>query len=264
MSPWILIILAIAISVSYFAIFWIIQYLINDSGVVDVGWGASVALIGVFFCAFTDGNPTRRWIAAMLITAWAIRLSVYLYLRWRKHPEDARYAALKKKWGASAQLRMFRFYQMQGLGSVLFALPLLCIGFNQAELGWFDGLGILIWIVSVVGEAVADHQLHRFRQDPANRGEVCNQGLWRFSRHPNYFFEWLHWWTYVCFAITAPLGWLTVVCPVAMWFFLNRVTGIPLTEIQAIKSRGDKYRAYQSTTSAFFPWFPKTTTELNG
>jgi len=113
---------------------------------------------------------------------------------------------------------------------------------------------VSICIASV--EAISDLQLHRFRQQPENKGEVCRVGFWNYSRHPNYFFEWLHWWTYVLLAITAPLGWLTILAPVAMWFFLNRVTGIPHTEIQAIKSRGDKYRNYQQTTNAFFPWFP--------
>ena len=96
--------------------------------------------------------------------------------------------------------------------------------------------------------------------DPANKGEVCQVGLWKYSRHPTYFFEWLHWWAYVLLAILAPFGWLTIIAPIAMWIFLNRVTGIPLTEKQAVKSRGEKQRNYQRTTSAFFPWFPKNVT----
>jgi len=142
------------------------------------------------------------------------------------------------------------------LGAFLFALPLLAAGYVTNPSGWLVWAAVLIWLVSVLGEAVSDLQLHRFRQQPHNKGEVCRVGFWKYSRHPNYFFEWLHWWTYVLLAIAAPFGWLTILAPLAMWFFLNRVTGIPHTEIQAIKSRGEKYRNYQQTTNAFFPWFP--------
>jgi len=150
----------------------------------------------------------------------------------------------------------------------LFALPLLVTGLSTKPWGWLDFAAVLIWVISIVGEAISDQQLHRFRQQPENKGEVCRDGFWNYSRHPNYFFEWLHWWTYVLLAITAPFGWLTILAPVAMWLFLNRVTGIPHTEAQAIKSRGQKYRHYQETTNAFFPWFPKqtipATAELTG
>ncbi len=258
MNIWLVLIVGFLISISLFAIYWVIQYRMGDSGIVDVFWGASVAVIGIFFCLVAPGDRTRRWLGAVLIAGWALRLSYYLFLRWRSHDEDARYTALKEKWGDQAQIRMFRFYQMQGFGCFLFALPLLVAGYNQNPIGWFDWLGVAVWIVSIVGEAMSDFQLAQFRKRPENKGEVCNTGLWHYSRHPNYFFEWLHWWSYVMLAITAPWGWLTILAPVAMWFFLNRVTGIPLTEIQAIKSRGDKYRAYQASTSAFFPWFPDT------
>lgn len=152
---------------------------------------------------------------------------------------------------------MFRFYQMQAAGAFLFALPLLAVGLAITPWGWLDWAAVGIWTVSILGEAISDFQLYRFRQQPQNKGEVCRVGLWKYSRHPNYFFEWLHWWTYVLLALAAPFGWLTILAPIAMWFFLNRVTGIPHAEIQAVKSRGDKYRTYQQTTNAFFPWLPQ-------
>ena len=249
--------LGLLIVVGLFAAYWLIQFKLGDSGIVDVFWGASVALVGCFFCVFTSGDSTRRLVAGILISIWAVRLSYYLWRRWKSHDEDPRYTALKQKWGSQAQLRMFRFYQMQAAGAFLFALPLLVAGLGDEPWGWLDWAAVAIWTVSILGEAISDQQLHRFRQDAQNKGEVCQVGFWKYSRHPNYFFEWLHWWTYVLLALTTPLGWLTILAPVAMWFFLNRVTGIPHTEIQAMKSRGDKYRAYQQTTNAFFPWFPK-------
>ena len=120
-----------------------------------------------------------------------------------------------------------------------------------------DAVGLLIWTISVLGESIADAQLARFRSNPANRGKTCRIGLWNYSRHPNYFFEWLHWWSYVAIAWSAPYGWTTLLAPALMWFFLFKVTGIPATEAQAVISRGDDYKLYQQTTSVFVPWFPK-------
>ena len=121
----------------------------------------------------------------------------------------------------------------------------------------WDLFGISIWLISVAGETTADSQLARFRANSSNRGTTCRSGLWKYSRHPNYFFEWLHWWTYVAIAWTSPLGWMTLCAPALMLFFLLKVTGIPATEAQALISRGDDYRKYQQTTSMFIPWFPK-------
>ncbi len=256
MSIPVTVLFGLLIAITLFVGYWVIQYVINDSGIVDVFWGASVAVIGVFFCVATSGDLTRRWIGAVLVSVWAARLSLYLYWRWKSHEEDGRYAALKKKWGAHAQIRMFRFYQMQGLGALLFALPLLVAGTCTRPINWLDGVAVVVCALSILGEAISDYQLQRFRESPDNRGEVCQVGFWKYSRHPNYFFEWLHWWTYVLLSISSPWGWTTIVAPLAMWLFLNRVTGIPLAELQAVKSRGEKYRQYQRTTSAFFPWFP--------
>jgi len=165
---------------------------------------------------------------------------------------------LKENWGAKAQTKMFWFYQLQAAGSLLFALPMLIASGSTQPLGIFDFLGIVIWITAIGGELIADRQLSRFRLDPHQRGAVCQRGLWRYSRHPNYFFEWLHWWAYVCLAVNAPWGWLTLFGPLLMLHFILNVTGIPPTEAQAMKSRGEAYRDYQRTTSAFFPWPPKT------
>jgi len=116
---------------------------------------------------------------------------------------------------------------------------------------------LLIWIVAIGGESLADSQLAQFRSDPAGGGQVCRDGLWRYSRHPNYFFEWVHWWAYVAIGIAAPWGWLTIAGPVLMYSFITRLTGIPPTEARALVTRGDAYREYQRTTNAFFPGPPR-------
>jgi len=118
-------------------------------------------------------------------------------------------------------------------------------------------LGVIVWALGVGGEAVADAQLKRFRQDPGNRGKTCRRGLWRYSRHPNYFCEGVHWCTYVVMSIGLPDWWLTLVGPVVMIGALLKVSGIPMAEAQALASRGEDYREYQRTTNAFIPWFPR-------
>ena len=140
----------------------------------------------------------------------------------------------------------------------LFALPFLAVAANPVE-GWSAWLlaGIATWLGSVGGEAMADRQLARFRADPGNRGKTCRAGLWRYSRHPNYFFEWLHWFAYVLLAVGSPIAWLAWSGPVVMYVFLRWISGIPWTEQQALRSRGEDYARYQRSTPMLIPWFPK-------
>jgi steroid 5-alpha reductase family enzyme len=187
--------------------------------------------------------------------AWSCRLAAHLYFdRVRGKPEDGRYAALRATWGARADRNFFWFFQAQGLLDITLSLPFVALCSRPAPLGAADGVGAAIWFVAVSGETAADRQLAAFRADPANKGKVCRRGLWSWSRHPNYFFEWLHW---LAYAAMAPADWRVWLSPALMLYFLLRVTGIPATEAQAVKSRGEDYRDYQRTTSMFVPWFPK-------
>jgi steroid 5-alpha reductase family enzyme len=172
--------------------------------------------------------------------------------------EDARYRRLREQWGGSDRLKMFGYFQLQALAVAGFSLPFLVLIQNpRPPFALIELLGLLIWIVAVTGEALADWQLAQFRSKSWNRIRVCRDGLWNFSRHPNYFFEWLHWWAYVVMAIGTP-GWmLTWIGPVAMGWALLKVTGIPLAEAQALASRGEEYRIYQQTTNVLIPWWPK-------
>lgn len=237
---------------------WVLQKRTGDSGIVDVAWATGVGGLGLFYAiAFEGGQIGRKAMVVIVALVWAARLSLFVFSRVKKLPEDGRYKTLKENWGAEAQWRMFRFYQMQGLGCVLFSIPMLLAVMNPSDISWLDYLGLAVGVLAVLGEAISDRQLNRFRLVPGNKGEVWQNGLWKFSRHPNYFFEWLHWWAYVLFSVTYAMGWITIIGPMAMFWFITRVTGIPLTEEQAIKSRGDKYRNYQNTTNSFFPWFPR-------
>jgi steroid 5-alpha reductase family enzyme len=237
---------------------WAVQRRTGNAGIVDVAWAGSIGLAAVFFAATGRGDATSRWLAAVLGGVWSARLTWYLFRRVVGHPEEGRYATLRANWGEKAQRRLFEFFQMQAAAAVFFALPLLLLSQRtQDTWRWTNWLGIAMWTAGVLGVTLADGQLARFRQRPENRGKTCRSGLWRYSRHPNYFFEWLHWCAYVPLTIDAPAGWLAVLVPLVLLYFLFFVTGIPPTEAQALASRGDEYRSYQRTTSVFVPWFPK-------
>ena len=227
-----------------------------NAGIVDVLWAAGMGGSAVLLAAIGNGAPWTRLALAVLGGAWGIRLAVHLWTRVRDEPEDGRYQNLRAHWHGS-QFKFFLFFQFQALLIVLFSLPFLAVARNPRTFDPWMLIGIAIWLVSVIGEAVADRQLARFRADPANRGRTCRDGLWRYSRHPNYFFEWVHWFAYVCVAIGSPIAWLAWAGPLVMHVFLRWISGIPYTETQALRSRGDDYRAYQRSTPMLIPWFPK-------
>lgn len=240
-------------------VLWLLQVFRRDASVVDVGWAYAVGGLVLYFAASTEGDGVRRGVVACLGSVWAFRLGTYLLLnRVLGKPEDGRYQALRNRWGTKAHAGFFLFFQAQALLAVVFASPMLLAMADDTPFGTLaDGLGVAIWLTALVGEAIADGQLARFRANPVNRGHVCQVGLWRYSRHPNYFFEWLHWWAYPLLALGSPWVFITLVPLVLMLFFLFKVTGIPYTEKQALKSRGEAYRQYQQTTSVFFPWPPR-------
>lgn len=238
---------------------WLRARATRNATLVDVVWAANIGLLALLSAFISDGHFERRILAAALALAWSVRLSLHLGLGRLGHKaEDGRYRGLRDKWGASADRNFFWFFQAQALLDAVLALPFLVASLDPTPairaIEWF---GAALLIVGVVGETIADRQLERFKRDPANRGRTCRTGLWAWSRHPNYFFEWLNWCAFASFAMAAPFGFLALIAPILMLFFIVKVTGIPPTEAQALRSRGDDYRDYQRTTSAFFPWPPK-------
>lgn len=260
MTIWWLVLVGWAAVALLMAVLWLVQLRTKDAGIVDVVWALGVGALSVFFAASADGLPERRFLIGAAASIWALRLAGHLVVRIVRMPEDGRYQKLRRDWGEREQRNLFWFFQIQAVWSVLFAFPMLIAARNGASLGTLDAIGVAVWLAALGGESIADRQLSRFRNDPANRGKVCREGLWRYSRHPNYFFEWVHWWAYVCLGWGAPYGWLTLAGPALMLFFLFKVTGIPPTEANALASRGKAYREYQRTTSVFVPWPPKQET----
>lgn len=251
-------VIALALMAAVMAALWTVQRRTHDAGIVDVGWTYGVGACAVLFGLLSEGDPLRRGLVAALVAVWSLRLGTYI-LRDRvlSGDEDGRYQDLRSSWGDGFQRRIFWFFQAQGALAVAFALPALAaMTTRRGPLDWIDAAGAAVWLAAITGETVADRQLARHRADPANTGRTCRTGLWRWSRHPNYFFEWLHWWTYAILAIGGPLWWLAALAPIVMLVFIVFVTGIPPTEARAVASRGEDYRRYQRTTSAFLPWPP--------
>ena len=236
---------------------WGWQQRTANAGMVDVVWSFGLGAAAVLAGATGGGAGLPRLLLAVLGGVWGLRLGLHLLHRVRGEAEDGRYAQLRKRWG-NAPWKWLAMFQFQALLVAVFALPFVAVAANPAQAWnpWFIA-GIAVWLGSVAGEAIADRQLARFRADPAQRGRVCQRGLWRVSRHPNYFFEWLHWFAYVCLAIGSPIAWLAWSGPVLMYIFLRWISGIPFTEAQALRSRGQEYARYQRSTPMLFPWFPK-------
>ena len=239
------------------AVVWVVAVRIRNAGIVDIAWSLNFSLLALLYAARGPGFLPRRALILAMVALWSLRLGGYLYTRvMGHHPvEDGRYQQLRQEWAPRANARFFWFFELQAALNVILSLPVLVACLNPApHLQPLELSGLALWAIALVGESVADRQLDRFRKDPRNQGRTCQAGLWRYSRHPNYFFEWLVWVAYFLFAAASPEGVFTVYCPLLMLFFLFRVTGIPMTEAQALKSRGPEYREYQRTTSAFVPW----------
>ncbi len=238
---------------------WLYQLKNKNAGVVDLGWVLCLMLLAGLYSFGASGYTIRRAVIFTLVFLWGCRLGGLLLIRLIKEKEeDKRYQDIRREWGASVNAKFFFLFQFEALLAVVLSLPFIIISLNPApHLAAIEVVGIFLWIVSIAGEATADYQLSVFKSNPATRGKVCQSGLWNYSRHPNYFFEWLIWVSFFIMALGSPYGWLGIISPVLMFFFLMKVTGVPMAEAQSLKSKGDLYREYQRTTSFFIPWFKK-------
>lgn len=259
---WFLTAAGTAVAVGLFALTWLLSLKLDNFSFVDVTWSYALAVVAPLYAWLAGGGWTQRKIIAVtMAVVWSVRLGTYLFFRVKRHHphEDVRYAVLREKWRDALARNFFFFFQAQAVLIVLLAAPVLLACLNPApQLNLIEIAGALLWLTGICGEALSDAQMQRFKADPASKGKVCQVGLWRYSRHPNYFFESVVWWGFWLFACGSPWGWVTLYAPLLMLHFLLRVTGIPLTEECAVKSKGDAYREYQRTTSAFVPWPPKS------
>jgi len=239
---------------------WMVYRTVRRNAVLaDVGFCVGFALTVLIAGWVSTGDPVKRSVIVAMGMLYALRLGGYLFwTRVRGALEDRRYQFLRAHWGGRAEGYLFLYFMVQAPAMVVLSLPLLVL-MHQASPHWngWECGGLVVWMVGFGGEAIADWQLLRFRATVGNAGNVCRDGCWRYSRHPNYFFEGMIWCGYVLMSIGVPHGWMTLIGPTLMVLSLLKVTGIPLAEAQALRSRGNAYREYQRTTNSFFPWFPK-------
>ncbi len=238
---------------------WLLQVRTRDASPVDVGWAVFIACVATLYALVADGDAAHRVLAAAIASIWGWRLGLYLlFNRVLGKEEDGRYQTLRARWAPHANRNFFVFFQAQAAFVVFFSLPFAFITLDQASgLGGFEWIGVVVWAIGNGGVVVSDAQLARWRANPTNRGKTARGGLWGWSRHPNYFFEVVTWCGFALVASAAPSGWIAWLVPAGLLFLLFRVTGIPATEAQALKSRTD-YAEYQRTTSVFVPLPPKT------
>lgn len=256
---------AFSLSLGVMTIAWCV-YVIREvyssqkkANIVDVAWAVAFMASSWAYLFIGSGYAPKRWLMALMVTVWAVRLGKHLFERYVDQPEDVRYAGLRSEWGGdSSNLLFLMMFLMQGSMVVILSTPFLIVSHNATAVwsGW-ELLGFLLWAVGVAGESASDFQLAQFKADPQNAGKVMNKGFWRYSRHPNYFFEWVLWLGFFFFAFPSQGGWFALISPVFIFCLLTRGSGVPLTELQALQSKGDAYRDYQRVTQPFFPWFPK-------
>lgn len=230
---------------------------IKNNGIVDIFWAFDFLVIAFLIWLLADGLPERRNLVCALAALWSLRLGTYLLVRVGSHikEEEGRYKQLRQEWSNG---KFFFFFQMQAFSNVMLSIPFFIIALNPTPgISVMEWIGATLWLLCIIGEGLADWQLQYFKSKPENKGRVCQYGLWNYSRHPNYFFQFSIWISVLLFAVPSPYGWLAVICPLSIGYLIFKVTGIPMTEEQAVRSKGEAYKEYQRTTSVFVPWFKR-------
>ncbi|MDP3857865.1 MAG: DUF1295 domain-containing protein [Stagnimonas sp.] len=237
---------------------WLLQLRTRNAGLVDAIWALTLGGLAVLYALLGSAPAGTRALLALMGGLWGLRLGWHLWRRnWGK-PEDWRYARFRADWGKDADWKMFAFFQFQNLFTLMLSASAFIAVAYRPDLpaSWAVALALGIWLVSVLGEGLADRQMEAFRANPANKGRVCRDGLWRYSRHPNYFFECLHWLAYWPLAWGAPYAWAGLFAPLVMAWLLLKLSGVPLLEAE-MTLRKPGYADYVRRTSALIPWFPK-------
>jgi len=261
MSWWALLLVAWGLAAALQLGLYLVQLRTGKATVVDAGWAASLVAIALLYAVLGGGKPEHRFLVAAMATVAFGRLTIHV-LRRVGGEEDRRYQELRSRWRERGreQTSFFVFFQAQALLAVLLSFPFLAASFNDHDgIEPLEWLGAAVWVAGLLLEAVADHQLSLFLADESNRGDVLDTGLWRYSRHPNYFGQWLMWCGYALVGLAAPYGWVGLLSPALMLGSILFVTGIPPTEQASLASRGDAYRDYQHRTSSFVPLPRKAT-----
>lgn len=237
-------------------IFYVIGQLKRDMSLVDIAWGSTIACLALGTVFFSGNLSIHHLLVVGLMVCWGVRLTVHIASRKQGKSEDPRYTALRNKWGVWQPLiSFFAVFVLQALLAVIMATPALVSTTYHGPVGLIDALGIIIWFMGMTFEIVADWQLGRFAQDPANKGKVLQTGVWSLSRHPNYFGEITLWWGVCIMTLHLPFGWISLAAPLLIMVLLLYVSGIPMLERQF--DTNPEYQRYKRSTNALIPWFPK-------
>ncbi len=259
MQPYQVMLFNLAAVIVFMLFVWVLSLLKQDAGIADIFWGLGFVLVAWVAFFLSEGDGLRRFIVVSMTTLWGLRLSIHLFVRNRGGEEDPRYQAMRSVHGKRFWIvSLFSVFLLQGVILWLVSLVIQSALFFQSpfRLTWLDALGILIWTTGFVMESIADQQLFHFKSDPANKGKVMDQGLWAYSRHPNYFGEMLIWWGFYAISLNhAGYAWV-ILSPILITFLLLKVSGVTLLE-KTITERRPAYADYIRRTNAFFPWFPK-------
>jgi len=248
---------AVVIVFIYFFLFFLVAQVIRNNSIVDMGWGAGFVLVALATLFIQGAYMERNLLLVLLITIWGGRLTYYIVRRnWGK-PEDFRYAKWRREWGRWLVPRAFlQVFMLQGLLMLIIGYPIILVNANpQPGLNIIDYLGLAVWIIGFYFESVSDKQMAEFKKDPANKGHIIKTGLWKYSRHPNYFGEATMWWGIFLLSLSVPLGWSAIISPLTITLMLLYVSGVPMLEKKY--KDNPEFQKYAKVTSKFFPWFPK-------
>ena len=239
-------------------VLWLFYLYMNEPSVVDIGWGGSIGCVAWWMYWSVPELGLRQIVVLIAASCWSVRLSSLLISRMLKGQRDRRYIELSESWKENLARNYLVFFQAQALSVALLTVPfaLALLAPDSAWSAW-DTAGALVFVVGFLGESIADQQMVRFRADPHKKKDVCDRGLWRYSRYPNYFFEWLIWISYSLLAMNHSAGLVGWISPSVILVSIVKITGIPPTEERLLASKGDVYREYQRTTSAFIPMPPR-------
>lgn len=251
--------IVVGVVFGYMNTFYLLSRIQKDYSVVDIGWGLGFVLIGVLSLVLAPELTVRGIIGALLVSIWAIRLSGHVFLRNKGKPEDFRYQKMRENWGSQeGVISYFRIFLLQGFLMLCIGYPLILINvFPRPGFTILDGIGIFIWVIGFGFETIGDYQLNRFiAEQKDSSDDIMTDGLWRYTRHPNYFGESLLWWGIFVITFSAPYGWSAFMSPVVITYLLLFVSGVPLLEERY--SDNEAYQKYAKKTNKFIPWFPQS------
>ena len=250
---------ALVVAVAVVAL-WVVSLLARDASIVDIFWGFGFVLVAWTGYWVAEGAEPRRLLLAVLVTVWGLRLTGYLAWRNLGKGEDYRYVAMRERWGRRFPIvSLGTVFLLQGALMWIVSLPVQAgqVAKTPGSLTWLDFVGIAVWLTGLFFETVGDAQLARFKADASNAGHIMDRGLWRYTRHPNYFGDFMIWWGLYLIALATGEAWWSIVGPIVMSVLLMRVSGVGLLE-RSLKSRRPGYEQYVARTSPFFPKPPRS------